>query len=373
MINVLIVDDSALMRKHLRDLLDAESDIRTRSVRNGVEALLALSEETFDVVTLDLNMPEMDGMTCLSHIMVTNPKPVVMVSSLTENGAEVTLQALSLGAVDYILKPGGTISLSIERIRQELLSKIRAAASVRMRRIDAAEARSGGDPARLARRARLSQSSASRQIRAKVPEQLGLVLVGVSTGGPSTLETILPRLPADFPWAVLVAQHMPSSFTGVFARRLDGLCSLPVIELERQMPIESGTIYIARGDADLVVTRRGTGWSGTPVPSDRDHLWHPSVDRLVTSALDVVPATRLIGVQLTGMGDDGAAAMATLHARGGLTIAQDEATSIVFGMPQELIQRGGASVVLPSDKIANQLNSWLKRAETPTGRRRDAG
>jgi two-component system chemotaxis response regulator CheB len=185
------------------------------------------------------------------------------------------------------------------------------------------------------------------------------VLIGVSTGGPGVLEDILPRIPKGFPWSVLVAQHMPGSFTGVFARRFNDLCDVPVQEVERQTPIEPGAIYIAKGDADLIVTRRGFGYSATPVPCSADHLWHPSVERLVTSALDVVPAKSLIGVQLTGMGDDGAAAMTTLRERGGLTIAQDEETSVVFGMPNELIRRGGASIVLPCDKIAAQLVAWL--------------
>jgi two-component system chemotaxis response regulator CheB len=366
MIKVLIVDDSALMRRHLTSLLQSEGGFQTTAVRNGAEALAALDEAEFDVVTLDINMPEMDGMTCLSRIMTSNPKPVVMVSSLTEEGAETTLQALSLGAVDYVLKPGGTISLSIERIHRELVTKIRAAATARVRR-----------SLNLQKRIKLDRSRIrSNDLKMAGPTpggRAGLVLIGVSTGGPGILEDILPRIPEGFPWSVLVAQHMPGSFTGVFARRLNDLCALPVREVERQAPIEPGVIYIAKGDADLVVSRRGTGFSATPVPCSGDHLWHPSVERLVASAMDVMPAKNLIGVMLTGMGDDGAKAMTTLRERGGLTIAQDEATSIVFGMPNELIRRGGASVVLPSDKVTDQLVNWLRAVSADKERRSHAG
>jgi two-component system chemotaxis response regulator CheB len=186
------------------------------------------------------------------------------------------------------------------------------------------------------------------------------------------LEEILPLLPTDFPWAVLVAQHMPGSFTNVFAKRMDNVCAMPVQEVSRQSPIEPGNIYIAKGDADLVVMGRGKSLLAVPVPSSQQHLWHPSVTRLVTSAMESVTADRLIGVLLTGMGDDGAAAMAELRRRGGRTIAQDEATSIVFGMPSELIRLGGAAVVLPSHAIAREITTWLSPS-TLTNRSRPYG
>jgi two-component system chemotaxis response regulator CheB len=352
---VLVVDDSALMRKHLRDVLEGEGDFTVRTARNGVEALAELETFDPDVITLDINMPEMDGITCLSRIMVQRPKPVVMVSSLTEAGAEITLQALSLGAVDVVRKPEGTISLSIDRIHRELILKVRAAASARLRRVTGLKGRLEPERARISARA-----SGSHAAFAALPAgQFGLVLVGVSTGGPGTLEEILPALPVDFPWAVLVAQHMPGAFTGVFARRLNDLCPMRVVETDRQMPIQAGTIHIAKGDADLMVLRRAAGLVAATVPASPEHLWHPSVTRLVASALAAVPAERLIGVQLTGMGDDGAEAMAEMARRGGRTIAQDAATSVIFGMPNELIRRGGATVVAPADRVAAQLIAWL--------------
>jgi len=369
MIKVLVVDDSALMRKHLVTLLESEGGFQVRVARNGVEALALLNSFDPDVITLDINMPEMDGITCLSHIMVTKPKPVVMVSSLTEKGAEATLQALSLGAVDDVHKPDGTISLSIERVHRELLVKIKGAARARVRAGIGLRDRLVQDRSRINKQGELGRLG---PLSAQSAGEFGLVLVGVSTGGPGTLEEILPLLPPDFPWAVLVAQHMPGSFTNVFAKRIDNICAMPVQEVSRQTPIEPGKIYIAKGDADLVVMGRGKSLLAVPVPLSQQHLWHPSVTRLVTSAMESVAASRLIGVLLTGMGDDGAAAMAELRRRGGRTIAQDEATSIVFGMPSELIRQGGAAVVLPSHAIAREITTWLSPS-TLTNRSRPYG
>ncbi len=347
-ITVLVVDDSALMRRYLRQMLEAEPDMRVITARDGRDALRQIEAHDPDVVTLDINMPVMDGLTCLAHIMSSFPRPVVMVSSLTEKGAVATFEALELGAVDYIPKPGGTVSLNIKEIGPELVAKVRAAARAKVR-----EARRPMDrkPAagRVARPARRPAG------RVEVP---GLVLVGVSTGGPRTLEEILPRLPADFPWPVLVAQHMPASFTRVFARRLDGLCALRVAEVDRPVPVEPGRVYLGRGDADVVVGKRLGRLVALSLPEDPQYLWHPSVDRMVWSALEHLPAERMIGVQLTGMGHDGAEAMTELRRRGGRTVAESEDTAVVFGMPRELIERGGAEAVLPADRIAEQLVAW---------------
>jgi two-component system chemotaxis response regulator CheB len=188
----------------------------------------------------------------------------------------------------------------------------------------------------------------------------GLVLIGVSTGGPRALEDIVPRLPGDFPWPIVVAQHMPASFTGVFARRMDGVSVVEVVEVAAPVPLMPGVVYIGRGDADVVVQRRLGRLIAAPVASD-DSLWHPSADRLVNSALEVMPPASMVGVLLTGMGNDGAHAMADLRQRGGRTIAESESTSVVFGMPAELIKLGGAELVLPSDAVARQLVAWAKR------------
>ncbi len=351
-ITVLVVDDSALMRRYLRQILEAEPDLRVVTARDGEDALRQIEAHDPDVVTLDINMPVMDGLTCLAHIMTEFPRPVVMVSSLTEKGAVATFEALELGAVDYIPKPGGTVSLNIKEIGPELVAKVRAAARAKVRG-------KRTRPAVERRPVRRTRPAAAAVGRAELP---GVVLIGVSTGGPRTLEEILPRLPGDFPWPVLVAQHMPASFTRVFARRLDSMCSLRVVEVDRPTPLEPGMVLIGRGDADVVVGRRLGRVVALSVPEDPQYLWHPSVDRMVWAALEHFPAERLVGVQLTGMGYDGAEAMAEVRRRGGRTVAESEETAVVFGMPRELIERGGAEVVLPADRIAGQLVAWCTDA-----------
>ncbi len=370
MAKVLIVDDSALMRRHLREILEVRGQHEVLLARNGAEALSALETFDPDVITLDINMPEMDGLTCLSRIMAERPKPVVMVSSLTEEGAEATLQALALGAVDFVQKPEGTISLNVARIEDQILQKVAAASRARIRR-------SVGLTSRL--RAQSSKAKPKPRERCAVGlgqldgGELGAVLIGVSTGGPGTLEEVLPRIPADFPWPIVVAQHMPGSFTGVFARRLNDICNLTVVEASAQTPLEPGIIYIGKGDADVVIGKRATRFVVNPMPAGSQYLWHPSVTRLVESAAHALPASRLIGVMLTGMGDDGAQAMTDLKRAGGRTIAQDEATSVVWGMPGELSKRGGASLVLPASRIAGQLSAWLTRPGQEKETRHGAG
>jgi two-component system chemotaxis response regulator CheB len=356
MIKLLVVDDSALMRKHLVNLFQQEGGFEIRTCRTGLEALQELPNFQPDVVTLDINMPEMDGLTALSRIMVEHPCPVIMVSSLTAKGAMATFEALSMGAVDYICKPGGTISLSIDVIQKELVNKVRTAAHSKVRK-------SRGLAERIRQQNRIASGTA-RKPAERVESRsrsgaTGIVVVGVSTGGPRTLEEILPRLPADFPWPVVVAQHMPANFTGPFSQRMDGLCAMPVREVTRPTPIEPGHIYIGRGGADLILGRRGIGISALSQPENAQYLWHPSVELLARSALEHYPAEQIVGVMLTGMGYDGADAMAEVRRRGGKTIAESEETAVVFGMPAELINRGGATVVAPCDQIAKHLLNWL--------------
>ena len=365
MIRLLIVDDSALMRRQLTLLFTATGDFDVRQARNGLEAVEANREFQPDVVTLDINMPEMDGITALSLIMAERPVPVVMVSSLTEKGALATFEALNLGAVDYVAKPGGTISLSLEQVKDDLIAKVRAAVKARLgeaRKVQPLPARKPGGA--LRDRMRQERDAIQRDAqRSLPPRQLGngILLIGVSTGGPRALEELLPALPANFPWPVLVAQHMPASFTGPFAARLDALCELDVVEVSRPMALEVGKIFIGKGGADMVVSRRGDALAVLPRPESPAHLWHPSVELLGRSALDHVQAAQLVGVMLTGMGYDGADAFAEIKQGGGRTIAESSETAVVFGMPAELIERGGASVVLPLNKVAQQVRAWALR------------
>jgi two-component system, chemotaxis family, protein-glutamate methylesterase/glutaminase len=350
MIKLLIVDDSALMRRHLTGIFTQAGEFEIRTARNGVDALKQVAEFLPDVVTLDINMPDMDGLTALSHIMVESPRPVVMVSSLTEAGALATLEALELGAVDYIPKPGGTVSLNIEEISGLLVQKVRAAARARIRR-------SRGLSTRL--QSVKEKVPAARPVAAPAAGPAsGCVLVGVSTGGPRTLEEILPDFRGDFPLPIVVAQHMPSTFTGALAKRLNLLCALEVVEVCTPTLLQPGTIYIARGDADLVFSMRPRGLTALSVPTDPAFLWHPAVDRLVRSAMEHLEPSRLIGVLLTGMGNDGAEAMAELNRAGGRTIAECEETAVVFGMPAELIRKGGATKVMRPDQMSAQIADW---------------
>jgi two-component system, chemotaxis family, protein-glutamate methylesterase/glutaminase len=354
-IKLLIADDSALMRKLLEGIFRAEGDFDIRLARNGSEALELVRSFDPGVVTLDVQMPGMDGLTCLGQIMIESPRPVVMISALTDQGAEATLEAIELGAVDFIAKPGGTVSLEIDRLRPLLVEKVRGAANIRIRRTLRLTERirhQFRDAGVLPRPLRSQRALAATDQAGSSP---GLVLLGTSTGGPAALDIVLPQLPAEFPWPVLVAQHMPAAFTGPFAKRLDRQCGLQVVEVNRPMPLEAGTIYIGRGDADLIVSRRSTGAIAMSVPAQRDYPWHPSVERMVSSALDHYDAAQLIGVLMTGMGRDGADAMTRLRQGGGRTIAEAESSAIVWGMPGELVRNGGAEQVRPVEEIAEAI------------------
>jgi two-component system chemotaxis response regulator CheB len=351
-IRLLVVDDSALMRKLLGQIFNAEGDFEIAFARDGLEALKIIPAFKPDVVTLDIHMPGMDGLACLDRIMLECPSRVVMLSSLTREGAEETLAALDMGAVDFIAKPGGAISLGIDELAPRLVEKVRMAATVRLRR-----------SRRLGERVRLAQPFSVPTAEPKTGPvrnapgagPSGLVLIGTSTGGPPALDAVLSRLPAGFDWPVLVAQHMPASFTGPLARRLNGICALTVTEVTGPTRLESGHVYIAKGDADMVVSTRMGQLIALAAPSDPQLRWHPSVDRLVRSALQHVPAAKLMGVLMTGMGNDGARAMAELKAAGGHTIAEAEDTAVVWGMPGELVRENGATAVLPLDGIADGI------------------
>jgi len=360
-IKLLIADDSALMRKLLEDIFLREGDFEIRLARNGNEALDLVRSFDPQVVTLDVQMPGMDGLTCLGKIMIETPRPVVMISSLTAEGAEATMEAIELGAVDFVAKPSGTVSLEIDQLRPMLVKKVRAAANARIRRTLRLTERVRHQirGAGLATRAQMVGVAAIKPAKAgrgavkgRNGALRGLVLIGTSTGGPAALDIVLPQLPPDFPWPVLVAQHLPASFTGAFAKRLDRECQLNVVEVDQPMPLEPGTVYIGRGDADVMVAARATGLIAMPVPAKAQYLWHPSVERMVASALEHFDAAHMIGVMMTGMGNDGAEAMKRLRQGGGRTIAEAESTAIVWGMPGELVKNGGAEMVRPLEDIA---------------------
>jgi two-component system chemotaxis response regulator CheB len=340
-IKVLVVDDSSLMRSHICAAL-IEGGMITDTATNGQECLDKLNSFAPDVITLDINMPVMDGLACLKRIMQQRPTPVVMVSSLAQKNADETLQALDLGAVDYVAKPHGPISLTLNRSKYMLVSKVHAASKIKLR----PKASEYISPRPVA----LSQYSG-------LTKSFELVVIGVSTGGPSSLQEILPKLPADYPYPIVIAQHMPARFTEVFAERLNKICDLAVSELNSPKRLEAGNVYIAQGDANVEVFKQANQLWARPSNDCSEYIWRPSVTKLVESALEILPHKKLCCVQLTGMGNDGASAMAKAYQLGATTIAESEATATVYGMPKELVKLGGASKVLPNYDIAKALLS----------------
>ena len=357
MIKVLVVDDSALVRKLFARVLADEADFEVNFARNGIEALDQLQSFRPDVITLDVHMPQMNGLQCLDRIMIERPCPVLMVSSLTAEGADATLEALRLGAVDFMPKPEGAVSLGMEAFAPTLVEKIRTAATAKLRASlrlkEKVQHRIGGAASRPSR-----VPSMKEPVLAAARGE-GIVLVGTSTGGPPALEALLGPLPATFPWPILVAQHMPANFTGPLANRLDRLCAVRVLEASQPLRMEPGTVYIGRGDADLIVARRAAGLVATAVPSQARYPWHPSTDRLVESAMAHVPPSQLIGILMTGMGNDGAQSMSQLRAKGGRTIAEAQETAVIWGMPGELVKAGGADCIVPLTKIADRLQEMV--------------
>jgi two-component system, chemotaxis family, protein-glutamate methylesterase/glutaminase len=353
-IKILVVDDSALVRKLIGQAFSTQTDFEVQFARNGREALAAIASSPPDVVTLDVHMPEMDGLACLDRIMIETPCPVVMVSSTTAAGADATLEALRLGAVDFVAKPTGAVSLRFDDVARSLIEKVRAAAGARLK-----------TSLRLRERVRFRMGESGRatpsSVRKAKPASKGdgLVLVGTSTGGPPALEALLTGLPASFPWPIVVAQHMPATFTGPLARRLNGIGRLHVQEIRDPTALKPGNVYIGRGDADVIISRRGAGLVAMAAPAQADYPWHPSTDRLVRTALNHMAPNQLIGVLMTGMGNDGAEAMTMIHQGGGKTIAEAEETAVVWGMPGELVKANGADYVVPLDKIASQLKKLV--------------
>ena len=270
MIKLLIADNSALMRKLLEGIFLDEGDFEIRLARNGAEALELVRSFDPQVVTLDVQMPGMDGLTCLGQIMIEAPRPVVMISALTEAGAEATLAAIELGAVDFIAKPSGAISLEIDRLRPMLVEKVRCAAKARIRPTLRLKERIRHQfrGAGVVPRPPATAHPAGKRRAIRRP---GLVLIGTSTGGPAALDIVLPQLPGDFPWPVMVAQHMPASFTAAFRQAARPAVRAAGGRGGRPMPLQAGTIYIGRGDADLSWSPRPSGMIAMPVPAQRDY------------------------------------------------------------------------------------------------------
>lgn len=342
-IRVLIADDSASMRQKLADLLQRDGRFELAGVaRDGQEAVEKAVALQPDVITMDIQMPRMDGITSLQYIMEVAPCPVIILSSFSKKGAMVTFEAMELGAFDFMPKPDRLGDTQLLEIFTELTERIVAAAHSRKYRKLKEAVKSGGK----------RQNAAVHGA-----DYSHVVVIGVSTGGPKTVMDILPWLPADFPAPVLLVQHMPPLFTASFAERLNKSVPMKVVEAEHRCTLEPGTIYIAPGGQNLFVERMlGTTTLRLAVRSEPDAmLYKPSVDVTMLSLLKQVPARRIIGVLLTGIGSDGAEGMTAIRQGGGLTIAEAEETAVVYGMPKAALDRGGARLVLPSYLIGQTL------------------
>ncbi|MCK9201633.1 MAG: chemotaxis response regulator protein-glutamate methylesterase [Gallionella sp.] len=350
-IKVLVVDDSALIRNVMKEIIDREKDmVCVGAAPDPIVAREMIKALNPDVLTLDVEMPKMDGLDFLERLMRLRPMPVVMVSTLTERGSDITFRALELGAVDFVSKPKMDIARGMEEYAAEIADKIRAAAQSHV------HAKKTVAPMVVQ-----EKLSADAILPSNVPVRFAstekLIIIGASTGGTEAIKEVLTRFPADVP-GILVTQHMPENFTKSFAERLNSLCKISVKEAEHNERILPGHAYIAPGHSHLLLKRSGANYmtelnQGPPVNRHR-----PSVDVLFRSAANVAGANAM-GIILTGMGKDGAQGMLEMKQAGSFTIAQDEASCVVFGMPREAIALGGAAEVLPLQNVARRTLDYL--------------
>jgi two-component system chemotaxis response regulator CheB len=349
---VVVVDDSALVRSILTEIINRQPDMEcTGAAADPLVAREMIRNLNPDVITLDVEMPKMDGLDFLSRLMRLRPMPVVMVSTLTERGAEVTLKALELGAVDFVAKPKIGVADGIRSLAQDITDKIRIAAKAHIRRAPApTPAAAGGAPAAPAKP--VTVASIGRLSTEKI------IFIGASTGGTEATKDVLVNLPADCP-AVVITQHMPPGFTKSYAARLDGLCKIRVKEAQDGERILPGHGYIAPGGFHLSVERSGANYIARVQDGEPVNRHKPSVEVLFHSAARVVGPNAL-GIMLTGMGADGAKAMKVMKDAGSYNFVQDEATCVVFGMPREAIAAGAADEVLPLSQIAPRLIERLR-------------
>lgn len=348
MVKLLIVDDSAFMRNALSTMLSSDPEIKiVGTARDGLEAIEKIASLKPDIVTMDVEMPRMDGIATLKHIMETNPLPVVMVSSITTEGAKVTLDALDLGAVDFIPKNLSELSINIVRIKEILIEKIKHIAQKGLVRKRPGPP-STGIP-------RVIEIPAHIPVRTTGERRIGIVSVGTSTGGPKALQEILPKLPKDFPAPIVIAQHMPPNFTGPFAERLNQLSQIEVREAVEGETLKPGLALVAPGRGHMRVARvRGIETVIRISENKEDFIYRPSVDALMASVAEYFPG-RALGVILTGMGNDGLKGLLSLKKTGGRIFAQDEESCVVYGMPKAVVDAGIADKVLSLEEMAGEI------------------
>jgi two-component system, chemotaxis family, protein-glutamate methylesterase/glutaminase len=349
-IRVLIVDDAALVRQMLTEMLQTDPMIEV--IGTAADPYIArekIKSLNPDVLTLDVEMPRMDGLTFLRNLMRLRPMPVVMVSSLTAQGADVTLQALEFGAIDFVTKPKFDLAHSLQDYTTEIIAKIKMASMVRVRTLERPVGQPLEVPPKYTADAILQQGQSPSHF--KTTERI--VALGASTGGIEAIKEVLMYLPAGTP-GMVITQHIPEAFSGPFAQRMNSLSAMTVCEAQDGQHIVPGHVYIAPGNRHLLVTRDGARYvcrlhNGSPVNRHR-----PSVDVLFRSVAQHV-GPNAVGVLLTGMGDDGARGLKEMHEAGAYTLAQDEKTSVVWGMPGQAVKLGGIDEVLPLGEIATAI------------------
>ena len=348
-IRVLVVDDSAFMRKVIADMISSDKDMEVVGVaRNGEEALQMIVNQKPDVVTMDVEMPKMDGLTALKQIMEVSPMPVIMLSSLTTNGAVETLKALDYGAFDFITKPTSLIKVSTPEVREELLSKIRIASRTKVNK-----------PLAITRQPRPTPVL-NKEEQPKPKIQQGktkfkkLIAIGTSTGGPRALQDVIPFIPRDIDAGILIVQHMPPGFTKSLAERLDSMSQINVKEAEDGDIILAGVAYLAPGDSHIKVSKQSGQYVIKLDNGERVSGHKPSVDAMMYSIANL-GEKNVIGVIMTGMGADGADGLSKIKANNGYVIAQDEESCVVFGMPKSTIKLGVVDKVVSLTYIANEI------------------
>lgn len=351
---MIVVDDSALVRSLLSEIINRQRDMECIGTANDpLVAREMIRELDPDVITLDVEMPRMDGIDFLGRLMRLRPMPVVMISTLTERGAEVTMKALELGAVDFVAKPRVGLASGLNELATQIVDKIRVAAVAQVRRAPARDAL----PASGAVGAPVSHAVPAVGLLGRLSTEK-LICIGASTGGTEAIKEVLVQMPADSP-AIVITQHMPPGFTTSFAARLNGLCQITVKEAVNGERILPGHAYIAPGGTQFHVARSGANYVAVVDDGPPVNRHKPSVEVLFKSAATVV-GRNAFGIMLTGMGNDGAVAMREMKDAGSYNYVQDEATCIVFGMPREAIAHGAADEVLPLGQIAPALIARLR-------------
>jgi two-component system chemotaxis response regulator CheB len=338
------------MRQTLKRIIAAAADLDLVGLaRDGEDAVAKARELRPDVVSMDINMPRLDGITALQMILEERICPVVMLSSLTQRSAATTFECLELGAFDFVAKPDGTVSSNLGAVADELISKLRAAAS------------RGIVTRRLGIRVRPPRYRPPAEPTFSAITRKRAIAIGISTGGPATLHEVLPLIPADVPAPIFLVQHMPPAFIASFAKRLNECCALQVVEARAGVLVEEGVCYIAPGGLHLCVHRRMGGEVVIRTPATPATLFMPSVGVMMESVLKAY-GIATIGVLMTGIGDDGADQMVAITKAGGHTIAESKETAVVYGMPREAVDRGGARVVAPSYEVAKEIVKAVRKA-----------